>query len=120
MQIVSAGEMSCLALSSELTKKGIDNIISIDERTTRVLCEEPRNLERILSAKLHQRLQTDISKLKMFSNFKFIRTTELVYAAFKLGLIAIDDKKALEALLYATKFKGSSISFEEIDVLKKM
>ena len=120
VQIVSAGEMSCLALSAELTAKGVDNIISIDERTTRVLCEEPRNLERILSAKLHQRLQTDISKLKMFSNFKFIRTTELVYAAFKLGLIAIEDKKALEALLYATKFKGASISFEEIDVLKKM
>ena len=28
VNIVSAGEMSCLALSSELTAKGIDNIIS--------------------------------------------------------------------------------------------
>lgn len=120
VNIVSIGEMSCLALSSELTAKGIENIISIDERTTRILCEEPRNLERIMSAKLHQRLKTEISKLKMFSNFRFIRTSEFVYAAFKLGLISLEDKRALEALLYAAKFKGSSISFEEVEQLKRM
>lgn len=120
VSIVSSGEMSCLALSAELTEKGVENIISIDERTTRVLCEEPKNLEKIMSAKLHQRLQTDLSKLKMFSNFRFIRTSEFVYVAFKKGIISIEDKKALEALLYATKFKGASISFEEVDQLKKL
>lgn len=120
VKIVSEGEMSCLALSAELEKKGISTIISIDERTTRILCEEPRNLENIMSAKLHQRLQTRMSKLQLFSKFKFIRTSELVYVAYKKGLINIPGKKALEALLYATKFKGASISFEEIDQLKKL
>jgi len=58
--------------------------------------------------------------LKAFSKFKFIRSSEIVYAAYKKGIIKIKGKKALEALLYATKFKGAAISFEEIDILKRL
>jgi predicted DNA-binding protein (UPF0251 family) len=39
INIVSEAEMSCLALSSELTSKGVENLIAIDERTTRSLTE---------------------------------------------------------------------------------
>src|SRR3989344_2825244 len=35
MKIVSDAEMSCLALSKILSEKGVDNIIAMDERTTR-------------------------------------------------------------------------------------
>ena len=56
---------------------------------------------------------------KIFSKYRFIRSTEMVYVAFKKGLISLNGKKALEALLYATKFKGSSVSYEEIDAIKK-
>jgi hypothetical protein len=40
--------------------------------------------------------------------------------AYKKRLIEIRDKHALEALLYATKFKGCAISWEEIEQLKKL
>lgn len=120
IQIVSRAEISCLALSEELTKKGIENIIAIDERTTRMLSESPRNFEKMMSEKMHHRVHVEEEKLKPFEKFRFIRSSELVYVAFKKDLFDIQGKKALEALLYATKFKGASISFEEIDELKRL
>ena len=120
VNIVSDAEISCLALSEELSAKGIENIIAIDERTTRMLSESPGMMERMMSEKMHHRVSVDESKLKEFSKFRFIRSSELVYVAYKKGLADIEGKKALEALLYATKFKGSAISFEEIDELKKL
>lgn len=120
IQIVSQAEISCLALSEELTKKGIDNLIAIDERTTRMLSESPRNFEKMMSEKMHHRVHVEESKLKPFEKFRFIRSSELVFVAYKKGLFNIQGKKALEALLYATKFKGAAISFEEIDELKRL
>lgn len=120
VSIVSEAEMSCLALSDELTRKGIENIIAIDERTTRLLGEKPENLERIMSEKLHQRVSLVAKNFAVFSKFRFIRSSELVFVAYKKGLFMIEGKRILEALLYATKFKGASISYEEINALKKL
>jgi hypothetical protein len=119
LRIVSEGEVSCLALSEELSKKGIDNLIAIDERTTRMLSEKPENLERIMEKKLHMHVEVK-GGTKEFSEFRFIRSSEIVYVAYKKGLLGLEGKKALEAALYATKFQGAAISFEEIDVLKKL
>jgi hypothetical protein len=120
IKIVSDAEMSCLALSFLLTKKKIENIISVDERTTRILSEKPENLERLMSKKLHQRVSIVKENFSMFQDFKFLRSTELVYVAHKKGLLKVKGPKALEAGLYATKYKGSSVSHEEINVLKKL
>lgn len=120
ISIVSEAEISCLALSHILSEKGIENIIAIDERTTRVLCENPRTLEQLMSERLHQRVRVSPQNLGDFKNYKFIRSSELVYVAYKKGLLGLEGKKALEAALYATKFKGAAISFEEIDELKKL
>lgn len=120
INLVSDAEMSCLALSEMLSKKGIENLIAIDERTTRILCENPASLERLMSEKLHQNVKMVANDFKIFSKYKFIRSTELVFVAYKKNLIELEGKKALEALLYATKFKGSSVSFEEIEELKKI
>jgi len=120
IEIVSQAEMSCLALSSLLTNKKIPNLIAIDERTTRILSEKPENLEQIMSRKLHKKASFVSKNFSQFKQFKFIRSSELAYTAHKKGLLKVKGKKALEAVLYATKFKGSSISFDEIDVLKKL
>ena len=120
VDIVSKGEMSCLALSRELSERKIENMIAIDERTTRVLSENPESMERIMSEKIHRRVHVDEEKLRAFSKFRFIRSSEIVYVAYKKGLTDITGKRALEALLYATRFKGAAISFEEIDILKKL
>lgn len=120
INIVSEAEMSCVALSSILTKKGIDNLIVIDERTTRILAENPENLERLMTERIHSPIKANIKILKEFEDHQFIRSSELVYVAYKKGLINLKGKKVLEALIYATKFKGSAISFEEINELKKL
>lgn len=120
IKIVSKAEISCLALSEILTKKGIQNLISIDERTARLLAEKPQNLEKIMSRKLHQKVHLIKQNFDAFKNFKFIRSTELVYVAHKKGILRVKGPKALEATLYATKYKGSSISHDEIRALKKL
>lgn len=120
VNIVSEAEMSCLALSSILTEKNIENLIAIDERTTRMLYENPGNLERVMSQKLHQKVTLVNEEFVLNNKFRFIRSSELVFAAYKKGLINLEGKNVLEALLYATKFKGSSISNEEIEILKKL
>ena len=119
VHLVEEGEMSCLAVSNILNERKIENIIAIDERTTRMLGENPGNLERIMSEKLHQRVQIVADNLDSFENVRFIRSSELVFVAYKKGIIKLEGKRVLEALLYATKYKGSSISFDEINVLKK-
>ena len=58
--------------------------------------------------------------LRTLGQFRFIRSSELVYVAYKKGFIKLNDKRALEALLYATKYKGCAISWEEIEQLKRL
>ena len=120
IDIVSEGEMSCLALSAIISKKNIDSIIAIDERTTRILAEKPESLEQLISKKMHKRAELKSQNISLFSKFRFIRSSELVYVAFKKGVLNISGPKTLEAVLYATKFTGSSISFDEIKALKKL
>ena len=57
---------------------------------------------------------------KAFKNTFFIRSTELVYIAFKKGLIEDQSKDMLDALLYSTKFKGSSVSGSEIKEMERL
>lgn len=45
IHIIDKGEAACLALSKILVGKGIDNVIAVDERTTRVLVEKPEDLK---------------------------------------------------------------------------
>lgn len=120
LDIVSEAEITCLALYDECERRGIEPLIAIDERTTRLLAEDPRALEELISRKLHTNAKLIAKDFKIFSKYKFIRSSELVYVAFKKNLLQIKNPKALEAALYATKFKGSSINWEEIDELKKL
>ncbi len=120
IKIVSEAETSCLVLSSELSKRNVENVIAIDERTTRILAEKPENLEKLISNKIHQRVQIISKNFDAFANHKFIRSSEILYVAYKKNLLGLQGKKVLEALLYATKYKGAAISFEEINELKKL
>lgn len=120
INIVSDAEISCLALSRILSEKGIENLIAIDERTTRILSEKPENLEKLMTKKLHHKASVEKRNLEKFRGFRFIRSSELAYVAYKKGVLRIKGKEALEAALYATRFKGSSISFEEIEEMKNL
>ena len=121
IHLLDVGEASCLALSRILTEKGIKNVLAIDERTTRMLAEKHENLREFLEKKLHVKISINHESIKFFRDFKIIRSPELAYVAYKKGLVDLKDGKVvLDALLYAMKFKGASISEDEIEEMKKM
>lgn len=120
IRIVSDAEMSCFALAQLLKKKGHQVMIAIDERTARLLTEKPENIEELMSRKLHQRVRLEKRCISNLQGIPCIRSSELVYVAYKKGHIPLKDPNALEALVYATKFKGAAISWDEINILKKL
>jgi len=120
ISIIHSGESSCLALSSLLNENGIINVVSVDERTIRLLVEKPDNLLEIFQKKLHTNIKAKREKFKSFSGFKFIRSSELIYIAYKKGIVKLRDNNILDALLYALKFNGCSVSDEEIEEMKEM
>jgi len=115
IHLVDLGETSCLALGKILNKKNISNLLVIDERTARMICEKPDNLRKLLVKKHQTSIRYDKNMLKDLNQFKIIRSAELIYIIYKKGLIEIQNKKILEAMLYALKYKGCTISEEEID-----
>jgi len=119
MHIIDRGEASCLALLQLAGERKIEGALVVDERTTRMLSENPENLRRLFENKLHTKVQlkNDFSYL---GDIKFIRSSELVYVAYKKGLIKLRGEKVLDALLYATKYKGCSISRQEIEEAKRL
>ncbi len=118
IDIIHAGEAACLAFSKLC---GADNVIVIDERTTRMLTESPQSLEKMMERKLHTPLDMESSLVDQFKGFKFIRSAELLFIAYRKGLLTMKPTKdLLDALLYGVKFKGAAISSGEIEKMKKM
>jgi hypothetical protein len=74
----------------------------------------------LMAKRLHFNVTLEGKSFAPFKNFKFIRSTELAYVAHKKGVLQVKGPRALEAVLYATKYHGSSVSFEEIDSMKKI
>jgi len=57
--------------------------------------------------------------LQQFKKVEVIRSTELMFIANKKGLID-GNKESLEAVLYALKFGGCSISEKEVQMMKNL
>ena len=126
LEIVSKGEIEALALTSIIKA----DALVVDERTTRMLLEDPNSLAKILSNKLHVKVDMDKNNLKKFENeinkIEVIRSSELLTIAYELGLFnkyltnSIDKKTLLDGLLWGTKLRGCAISYEEIDTIMKL
>ena len=117
--LVSEAEMSCFAAANILKEKKIESMIAVDERTARMLAEKPESLAKLMAQKLHRNVRL-IIKLKELQDMKCVRSSELLYVAYKKGIFTLKDPRTLESLLYASKFKGSSISWDEIEQLKRL
>lgn len=120
IQLVSEAEVSCMALALQLQKQDHTVMMAVDERTARLLCEKPDNIQKLMEQKLHRPVTFDKRCVEQLKTIKCIRSPELVYVAYKKSIIKLNQPQALEALLYATKFKGSAISWDEINILKKL
>ena len=111
LHLIDKGEAATLALSSILKDP---NVIAVDERTTRILCENPENLRKLLEKKLHTNVKANKNNYSYFQGFKVIRSTELIYIAYKKKLNELKSPNVLEAMLYGVKYKGCSVSESEI------
>jgi hypothetical protein len=116
INIIHNGEASTLALASILKP----NIAVFDERTTRMLCENPWNLRTLLEKKLHTSITAKESNYPYFSDFKIIRSAELVYIAYRKKLQELNDPNVLKAMLHGVKYNGCSISEAEIEEMSRM
>jgi hypothetical protein len=119
IHLIDEGEAACLALSSMLREKEIENVIAIDEKTTRMLCEKPENLRQLMEKKLHTSINSKPIPPEL-KEFRFIRSAEIVYIAFRKGIFENKSKDMLDALLYSVKFKGCAITGKEIKQIKKL
>lgn len=123
LHLIDKGEAAALALAVVLSnnnksKKSI--AIAVDERTTRMLCENPENLRKLLQKKLKTSVKAKKEQYHFFKQFKIIRSTELIFVANKKKLFDLKDPRALEAMLYGLKYKGCSISEEEVRLMTKL
>jgi len=119
IHLIDRGEASCIAMDIMCRKAGIKSVIVIDERTTRMLGEKPENLRKLLESKLHTSVEMK-HDFEFMKDITFIRSSELVYIAWRKNLIELKGGDVLDALLYATKFKGNSISRQEIEEIKRI
>ncbi len=117
LRLIHSGEAETLALAKKLNA----TTLVIDERTTRMLVENPIRLNSYLQAKYKKKLSIDRNKLDKFRKFvgelKIIRSVELVVLAYELQFFEPElegTKQALEAAMYAVKYAGCAVSSEEI------
>jgi hypothetical protein len=132
IRIVHPADMETVAAALALGAEGV----VFDERTTRMLIEDPSFLDEHLGRKLHTRVKVDrdsVGRLaKELRGLKVIRSFELVAVAFELCLldkyiIPGEDKlvsdlksKLLEGALWSVKLSGCSVRTDEIDEAMRM
>jgi len=117
LRLLHTGEADVISLALEL---GVDNIL-MDERTTRMLVEDPESLRQHLEHELGRQIGINDESLSAFSRatrrLRFFRSTELLLLAHEKGYFADYgelEADAVEASLYKLKYSGCAIGFGEI------
>ncbi len=127
INILQTGELQSIALAKHMDS----DALVVDERTTRVLIENPSELRNILRKKLHTGITVNNDNIKRFhyltKDIKLIRSVELVTVAFELGFLEkylpdIQNGKRilLDSVLWGMKINGCAISKTEIARIKKL
>ncbi|MEM4257285.1 MAG: hypothetical protein QXD98_02915 [Candidatus Diapherotrites archaeon] len=117
IRLIQRGETEALALAKDLKAK----ILLVDERTTRMLIEDPYSMRTFLENRHKKKItiQTETAKkfMNMFNDINIVRSVELIALAYETGAFEKEvhkSKQSLEASLWAAKFSGCAVSEEEI------
>ena len=121
IKIMHSGEIGALVLARNLKAEAL----VVDERTTRMLIEDPMRLAKTFSRKMHTPVKVDQKKLSEFKawlgKMDVIRSVELGVIAYQMGLfdkyVHVDKKDVLDAVLWAVRLRGCSVSDDEIKEL---
>jgi predicted nucleic acid-binding protein len=119
VRLLQLGEVEALALIKEL---GADALV-IDERTTRMLIENPKQLKKIMEARRRKNVRVEERQAKdfgkMFEGTAIARSIELVALSHEFGLLEQElpkGRQSLEAALFALKYSGCAVSSREINL----
>lgn len=120
LNIVQIGEIT--ALAGCLKEKA--DALAVDERTTRLVVENPAALQELFSKKLHTKVYVSKENLRSWEDLvseklTIIRSAELAMVAWKKNLLFEKSTNALAGILWALKFAGCAISENEIDLYTK-
>ena len=127
MQLVHFAEISALAAAISINA----GAVAIDEKTTRLMMENPKLLLEILKKTLHTSISVNESNLRDFrnktKNIKTIRSIELVAVAYEHGILdeyvtKLPDARQnlLESVLWGVKLNGCAVSKDEIEQILKI
>ncbi|MFA6489109.1 MAG: hypothetical protein WCT52_00335 [Candidatus Micrarchaeia archaeon] len=118
LRLLHDGEADMLALAVET---GVSNVL-IDERTTRMLCEDPESLRKHLEDELSRPITVDEKNLSAFSRLtkgmRFFRSSELLLLAYEKGYFREYgelEQDAIEASLYRLKYAGCAVGMGEVE-----
>jgi hypothetical protein len=127
LNIVHYAEMEVIATAVIMNSQAV----VIDERTTKLLIEDPQYAARVLERKTGSRVFVDkqsVEKLQKWTkNIKVLRSAEFVMMAYEKGVLneyvldgndlgAKDTRKTLvESLLWGLKLRGCAISRQELN-----
>jgi predicted nucleic acid-binding protein len=118
VNIIHEGETEMLALAGKLQ---IESLL-MDERTTRILVEDPGAMKDHLQKEFDATIMVNRNALSQFlssiGSMEVIRSTELLYLAYEKGFLDSFQgiaAEAAEAALYKLKYSGCAISFHELE-----
>ena len=121
LTIVQEGEAECLALMKPLRAQAL----LIDEKTTRLLLEDPKKLFTLMRGEQAQ-VKADEKALSAFQktySCAMMRSTELLAFGAQNGFFndyAPDENEVFHSSIYALRYAGCSISQKEIDDYQKI
>ena len=123
VRLIHLGETEMLVLANRLQVPSL----LMDERTTRILVEDPILLKGHLQKEFHTNIMVNKKHLLDFSSkikdLDVIRSTELLYLAYENGFLRhFNDieQEAAEAALYNLKYAGCAVSFNELKEYAKL
>ncbi|MBI4044237.1 MAG: hypothetical protein HY392_00845 [Candidatus Diapherotrites archaeon] len=118
IQIMHRGELEALALLKEMNA----DALVIDERTTRMLLEEPQNLRSLLEFRHRKKIRFDEKKLlefrRLFGGTRIFRSSEMLALAYEQNCFGKElehSRASLKAALFSVKYAGCAITHSEIN-----
>ncbi len=118
IRLLHRGESDVISLALEI---GVDNLL-MDERTCRMLVEDPESLRQHVEHELGKPVDINEKNLSLFSRatkrLRFFRSGELALLAYEKGYFSDYkglERDAVEASLYKLKYSGCAIGFGEIE-----
>ncbi|MBD3398238.1 hypothetical protein GF412_03530 [Candidatus Micrarchaeota archaeon] len=123
VKLIHLGETEMLVLSKKLQV----NSLLMDERTTRMLVENPISMKNHLQEEFGTNVMVNKKNLLDFTaqlkGLDVIRSTELLYLAYENNFFKHFnklEKQAAEAALFTLKYSGCAVSFGELKEYSKM